>query len=255
MQSMKRKGDGGESFFKRLLDRSRVGERKRRGFAATLRNRLVVGFLVAFPLVVTAFFAKFTFQLLDRWFRPFSRYVFGYQVYGAGLLLSLIGLYVLGMIAANVFGSRLLDVFERFVSRLPLLSPIYQGARQITEAIQIRDTRQFQEVVLVTFPYRGAKSIGFVTRGFQHPTLFGDQPTVLVFVPTTPNPTSGFLVAVPQSDVVSLPISVEAGVKFVISGGLITPDVLLGQPHAMQSGENKEKAGSGSRLSDGDEEV
>jgi len=218
-------------FFRRLAELARRGEDRPRGFGSWLRNRLLVGFLVAFPLVVTIFFGRFIFELLDRWFRPISRHLFGYQVVGGGLLLALIGLLLLGVFATNVFGSRLLNFFERRIARLPLLSPIYQGARQITEAIQIRETNQFRKVVLVPFPHPGVLSIGFVTREFGFRTRFRKEPVSLVFVPTTPNPTSGFLVVVRQSDLDILDITVEEGVKLVISGGLLTPSVLL-QPAA-----------------------
>ena len=147
---------------------------------------------------------------------------------GAGALLALIGLYLLGLIATNVFGGRLFGIFERWTSRLPLLGPLYQGARQITEAIQIRETTDFQQVVMLAFPHPGVRSIGFVTRKFSGPTKFADEGSVLVFVPTTPNPTSGFLVAVPKRDVEVLDITIEAGIKLVISGGLLTPPSLIG---------------------------
>ena len=126
-------------------------------------------------------------------------------------------------------------MFERWISRLPLLGPLYGGARQITEAVQIRETRDFRQVVLLAFPHPGVRSLGFVTREFRGPTSFGEEGSVLVFVPTTPNPTSGFLVAVPARDVEPLDISVEEGVKLVISGGLLTPEVLLGLPAAAPS--------------------
>ncbi len=222
-------------FFRRLAELARRSEERPRGFGSWLRNRLLVGFLAAFPLVVTIFLGRFIFELLDRWFRPISRHLFGYQIVGGGLLLAVIGLLLLGVFATNVFGSRLLNFFERRIARLPLLSPIYQGARQITEAIQIRETNQFRKVVLVPFPHPEVLSIGFVTREFGFATRFHEQPVSLVFVPTTPNPTSGFLVAVKQSDIRVLEITVEEGVKLVISGGLLTPAVLLDPPHAVSS--------------------
>jgi uncharacterized membrane protein len=222
--------DSGETtdtgFFRRIADIARRGD-QRRGFVAWIRLRLVVGFLVAFPLVVTLFFGRFFFEILDRWFRPISKQLFGFQVLGGGLILSLLALLLLGVIATNVFGGRLLTVFERRIARLPLLSPIYQGARQITEAIQIREQTEFRKVVLIRFPHAGVQSLGFVTREFGFATRFADEPTALVFVPTTPNPTSGFLVAVTQREIVTLDISVEEGVKLVISGGLLTPAALL----------------------------
>jgi uncharacterized membrane protein len=214
-------------FFRSAVVLARRTDRKSRGIGQWFRNRLVVGLLVAFPLVVTVFFARFIFGLLDRWFRPISEHFFGFPLVGGGLLLALVGLLLLGVIATNVFGSRLLGFFESWVTGVPLLSPIYQGARQITEAIQVRGTTDFQRVVLISFPHPGMQSIGFVTREFKKATRFGDEPSMLVFVPTTPNPTSGFLVAVLQKDAVNLDIDVEQGVKFVISGGLLTPQALL----------------------------
>ena len=120
--------------------------------------------MVAFPLVVTIFFGRFVFELLDRWFRPISRHLFGFPVPGVGLLLFLLGLYLLGLLATNVFGSRLLNLFERVISRLPAVGPIYQGARKITEAFQLRGSNRFRRVVLVPFPGPGLQSVGFVTQ-------------------------------------------------------------------------------------------
>ena len=113
-----------------------------------------------------------------------------------------------------------------------MLSPIYQGARQITEAIQMHDTAEFRRVVLLPFPNQNVRSIGFVTRDFRNPTAFGDEATSLVFVPTTPNPTSGYLVVVKHADLTSMDMTVEEGVKLVISGGLLTPTRLLASDQA-----------------------
>jgi uncharacterized membrane protein len=222
-----RRDSSGSRFFRTLLVLTRRTDQRSRGFGHWLRARLVVGLLVAFPLVVTVFFARFIFGLLDRWFRPISEHFFGFPLVGGGLLLAVIGLLLLGIISTNVIGGRLLGIFESRITDLPLLSPIYQGARQITEAIQARGTTDFRRVVLIRFPHQEMRSLGFVTRDFRGPTEFADEPSALVFVPTTPNPTSGFLVAALQRNLKTLDISVEEGVKLVISGGLLTPDVLL----------------------------
>jgi uncharacterized membrane protein len=213
-------------FFKRLNDLTGRGE-NRRGVGRWLRARLLVGFMVALPLVVTIFFARFIFGLMDRWFRPISERLFGEQLVGVGLVLSLLILLLLGIAATNVLGARLFTFFERKITGVPLLSPIYQGARQITEAIQMHDTAEFRRVVLLPFPNQNVRSLGFVTRDFRTASAFGDQPTALVFVPTTPNPTSGYLVVVKQYDLTALDMTVEEGVKLVISGGLLTPTRLL----------------------------
>ena len=219
-------------FFKRLADIARRGE-ERRSLGRWVRNRLLVGFMVAFPLVVTIFFGRFIFGLMDRWFRPISDRLFGQPLVGVGLVVSLIILLLLGIAATNVIGARLLSFFEKRITGVPLLSPIYQGARQITEAIQLHDAAEFRRVVLLPFPNQNVRSLGFVTRDFRGATAFGEEATALVFVPTTPNPTSGFLVAVKQADLTTLEISVEEGVKLVISGGLLTPTRLLAPSQAV----------------------
>lgn len=193
-----------------------------------LRTRLLVGFLVAFPLVVTLFFGRFIFALLDRWFQPIARHSFGFAIPGAGLAIFLLSLYLLGVLATNVFGSRLLDLLERLISRVPLVRPVYQGARKITEAIQLRGTTRFRRVVLVPFLGPDIRSLGFVTR---EAASVGDSTGAgytLVFLPTTPNPTSGFLLAVPPDSLVALDLSVEDGIRLVISGGLLAPGAAEG---------------------------
>ena len=213
-----------DGFFRRLSEDER---KPTGGVARWLRRRFAVGFLVAFPLVVTIFFARFIFGLLDRWFRPISRQAFGFEIPGIGFLLFMVLLFLLGVVATNVFGGRVLGFLERRLSWIPLLSPVYGSARQITEAIQIRRSTEFRKVALLDFPRRGMRSVGFVTQEFAHPTRFCAEPCALVFVPTTPNPTTGFLVAVPQRELDVLDISVEQAVKLLISGGLLTPGSLL----------------------------
>lgn len=217
-------------FFHRLGEYVRTREGHPRGAWPWIRRRFLVGILVIFPLGVTILFVRFLFVFLDHWAHPITEQLFGIRIPGLGALLALIALFLLGVLATNVVGSRLLDGFERFIGRLPLLRPIYRGARQVTEAIQLRETEQFRRVVLIPFPHTGVRSVAFVTREFRRPTAFHPHPTVLVFVPTTPNPTSGFLVAVPLADVQALPISVEEGVKLVISGGLLVPNEMLDAP-------------------------
>lgn len=238
-------------FYRRLADPGAPAGGRRRSFASWLRRRFVVGFLVVLPLVVTLFFARFLFQLMDRWFRPISHQLFGREIPGIGLLLVLAIMLLLGVIATNVVGGRLLAYLERLIARVPLLSPIYKGARQVTEAIQIGDTAQFRKVVLVEFPGPGLTSVGFVTREIGVPTLLCPEPAFTIFVPTTPNPTTGFLITVPKRSVKVLDIPVEDGVKMVMSGGLLVPQSLLGPPDASQplpadAGSEAEPSGRGS---------
>ncbi len=214
-------------FFRRLRDITVQRERQEKSLLRRLRNRLLIGFLVTFPLVVTLFFLRFAYRVLDGWFHPISLRLLGFVIPGVGTTLALLGLFVVGILATNLVGGRLLDLLERTISHVPLLSPIYQGARQVTEVLQLRGSEQFRRVVLVPFPHPGVRSVGFVTREIPRTSAFHDEPSVLVFVPTTPNPTSGFLVSVPRSSTVPVDISIEEGVKLVISGGLLLPPSMV----------------------------
>lgn len=218
----------GGGFFRRLAEPEPEAGPPGRRFGRWLRRRFVVGFLVAFPLVITLFFARFIFGLLDRWFRPISLRFFEVEIPGLGFAIFIVIMFILGILATNILGGRILDFFERRIAGVPLLSPVYQSARQITEAIQIRGSTEFRKVVLLDFPRDGLKSVGFVTREFAGATAFSEEPSALVFVPTTPNPTTGFLVALPQRELRALDITVEEGIKLLISGGLLTPAQLLG---------------------------
>ncbi len=219
-----------DGFYRRLAERESDEGPALGRVGRWVRRRFAVGFLVVLPMVITLFFARFIFRLLDEWFLPISERIFGVEVPGIGFVLFIIALFILGILATNMIGGRLLDFVERRVARIPLLSPVYQGARQITEAIQIRGTTDFRKVVLLDFPRDGLRSVGFVTREFSGPTAFCDEPSAMVFVPTTPNPTTGFLVALPQRELEVLDITVEQGVKLLISGGLLTPSQLLRPP-------------------------
>lgn len=221
---MTNEGSRYDGFFRRL---SEDEAKPTSGVGRWLRRRFVVGFLVAFPLVITIFFARFIFGLLDRWFRPISKQFFGFEIPGIGFLLFMVVLFVLGVVATNVLGGRMLSFIERRLSWIPLLSPVYGGARQITEAIQVRKSTEFRKVALLDFPRKGMRSVGFVTQELAQPTRFCAEPCALVFVPTTPNFTTGFLVAVAQRELDVLDISVEEAMKLLISGGLLIPKNLL----------------------------
>jgi uncharacterized membrane protein len=224
-----------DNFYRRLAEREPEEGPALRRVGRWIRRRFAVGFLVVLPMVITLFFARFIFRLLDEWFLPISERIFGVEIPGLGFILFIIALFILGILATNIIGGRLLDFIEHRIARIPLLSPVYQGARQITEAIQIRGTTDFRKVVLLDFPRSDLRSVGFVTREFSGPTAFCKEPSALVFIPTTPNPTTGFLVAVPQRELQVLDITVEQGVKLLISGGLLTPSQLL-RPRSTGSG-------------------
>jgi uncharacterized membrane protein len=141
-----------------------------------------------------------------------------------GLVIALIFLVLIGAIARSVLGQMLVKMGESMLSRIPIMRGLYGAFKQIFHTMLTNTSEAFRKVVLVEFPRRDAWTLGFVTG-----TTMGEaeeklnKPTVNVFVPTTPNPTSGFLLIVPQSDLLMLDMTVEQGIKMVVSGGIITP--------------------------------
>jgi len=201
-----------------------------------LRNLFITGLLVLVPLGVTLWIVYSLFNLTDRAIRnmltePFNRlcqYIFNRDIeippYGIGLIVTVLVILFTGMIAKNLVGRRIISLFEHLLFRLPLVNRIYKAVKQISEAMLQRDKNIFQAVVLLEYPRLGLYSIGFVTSTTVQGVSDKINPdSVAVFVATTPNPTSGFVLIVPRRDVIFLDMTVEDAMKFVISGGVVTP--------------------------------
>lgn len=189
-----------------------------------LRSRFATGALIAFPLVVSLFFGKFIFGLLDSWSYPITARLFGRSVPGAGAALAIVLIFALGILGHNVLGRRLLKLGERLLARVPLVRPIYLGAREITRAFSADRTKSFRRVVLVPFPIEDVWVVAFLTGEVVTTTDEGSRRYATVFMPTTPNPTTGFYMLVPAEKVRPTAMTVEEAVRMVISGGLVTPD-------------------------------
>jgi len=203
-----------------------------------LRNLFITGLLVVVPIGATAFIVYKLFdwtdsyirEALDPHFKVLCEFIFGHSVpippYGIGLVVTVLVILTAGMLARNLIGRRLLGLLENMVLRVPLVNRIYRAIKQISDAVLQRNKTLFREVVLVEYPRLGMYSLGFVTN--QAPRVFDrlEGDSVCVFISTTPNPTSGVLIIVPRRDLIPLNISVEDGIKMVISGGVVIPEVL-----------------------------
>ncbi len=194
-----------------------------------IRRTLVAGTLAAFPLIVTYWVVKWLFGVLDGLFAPIVDRAIGFHIYGLGLLISLAVFYLFGMISANVIGKQFEALFERMMSRLPILRAIYSSAKQVVATFSEGRKRIRQRVVLVEFPAKGNYMVGFVTKeiapGAVHP-----EGSIAVFVPTSPNPTSGALLFLPESAVLHTDMTTEEAFKIVLSGGVIVPETLKRAP-------------------------
>jgi len=164
---------------------------KKLTFFGFFRARFVTGLLVSFPLVVTLFFGRFLFDLIDRWADPISRRLFDRPVPGFGAAVFVVGVFLLGVLAHNVIGRRVLQFGERLFARIPVLRAVYTGTREVTRAFAGNRAKSFRRVVLVPFPNENVWAVAFVTTEFEEATPDGPRRVTAVFMPTTPNPTSG----------------------------------------------------------------
>jgi len=197
---------------------------------ARLRGYFFAGVLVTAPLAITVYIAWLLISFVDE--RVFSLIppVYNPETYlpfsvpGIGLILMVIVLTLVGALTAGYVGKLLLRLSERLLNRMPVVRNIYGTAKQIVETVMNSGTSAFREVALVEYPRRDMWTIGFITgRSVDEVAGIGGEPLVNVFVPTTPNPTSGFLLFLPERDVHRLSMTVEEAVKLVISGGIVAP--------------------------------
>jgi len=194
-----------------------------------LRRYLVAGLLVWLPLVATLY----VIRLLVRWmdqsllllpdqFKPDN--LLGFHLPGVGVLLSLIILLLTGLIAANLFGRKLVGLWERLLSRIPLVRSVYSAVKQLVETMFSDNGNSFRKVVLVEFPRRGLWTLAFLTNN-EHGLVqeATGRDVISVYVPTTPNPTGGYFVLVPREDVREIDLSVDEGLKLLLSMGAVNP--------------------------------
>lgn len=197
---------------------------------ANLRKYLIAGLLIWLPLAATIFVIRLLINLTDRtillippeW-RPEN--VLGFSIPGFGVIVSIFILLVTGMFAANLFGRRLVAFWESILGRIPLVRSIYSSVKQVTETILSSNSKSFRKVALVEFPRKGVWSVGFMSNcGMQKAIDATGQELISVFVPTTPNVTTGFILMVPVTDVIELDLSVEDAFKYIISMGVVVPE-------------------------------
>ena len=151
----------------------------------------------------------------------------GYRIPALGLVITLLIVLAVGWFTTNFFGKRFLHLGETIVEKIPFVRRIYKGSKQVVQSIANADTSTFRKVVLLEFPRRGMLAIGFVTGSARGEVQNLTKENVLnVFVPTMPNPTSGFLIFAPPEELTEVNMSIEDGIKYVVSGGIVTTEEL-----------------------------
>jgi uncharacterized membrane protein len=194
-----------------------------------LRTYIVAGLLVWVPLGITALLVKFMVNFMDQTLlllppdlRPQN--LLGFHIPGLGIVLTVLVLILTGVLAANFFGRKLVGVWESVLDRIPLVRSIYSATKTFAEVVLTDNAQSFKEVLLIEYPRKGLYSLCFQTstRLGEVQSRTGEE-VICVFVPTTPNPTSGVMIMVPRKDVIVLDMQIEEAVKMVVSLGVVVP--------------------------------
>lgn len=190
------------------------------------RSYLLAGLVVWLPILATIVILRFIIELLDKTMSLLpSAYqpeqLFGVHIPGLGVLLSLVLLLVTGLVATNFFGQRLMKWSEAILEKIPLVRSIYNASKQVIHAIFATNSEAFRKVLLVEYPRKGLWSIAFQTGSAEMVGEHLGKEMVSLFIPTTPNPTSGFLMIMPKSEVIELDMSIDEALKFIISLGMM----------------------------------
>jgi uncharacterized membrane protein len=201
-----------------------------------LKNDLIAGLLVVIPLATTIWLSVSTarwainlFTRIPKQINPFdglNPILTDVLNFSVGFTVPLLSILIIGLMARNIAGRWLLDFGERFLQAIPLAGSVYKTLKQILETLLSDSKSKFRRVVLVEYPRKGVWTMGFVT-GKISPQLQNhlQQEVISVFIPTTPNPTSGWYTVVPQEEALDLDISIEDAFKILISGGIVSPEM------------------------------
>ena len=183
----------------------------------SIKRRIFAGLIAIVPIAVTFWILKFLFIFLDGFAAPLLKQV-DIEIPGLGIILTLLFIFILGILITNVLGKTIFSWGEKILDKLPFVNTIYNTIKQITSAFSSSTVKSFEQVVFIQYPRKGLWTMCFVTNQSKNEN---GESFYHVFVPTTPNPTSGVFIIVPQKDAIHPDISVEDGLKAIISGGIL----------------------------------
>lgn len=197
-----------------------------------MRKYFVTGLLILVPLAITAWVLEIIIGTLDQsllllpeeW-QP--RVLVGMDVPGVGTILTLLIIFATGMVAHNYFGKKLVYLWELMLTRIPVVNSIYSSVKQVSDTLFSSSGNAFRKAVLVQYPRQGAWTIAFLT-GTPGGDVRNHLPDgyISIYVPTTPNPTSGFFLMIPRADAIELDMSVDEALKYVVSMGVVSPEFI-----------------------------
>ena len=195
-----------------------------------MRKYFITGLLILVPLAITAWVLNLVISTMDqsllfvpeRW-QP--RTLFGFDIPGLGTLLTVVIVFLTGLLTNNLVGNYVVRMWEKLLKRIPLVNSLYSSVKQVSDTLFSSSGNAFRKAVLIPYPHQNSYTIAFLTGtpgGDVKNHLVGDY--VSVYVPTTPNPTSGFFLMLARKDVVELDMSVDAALKYIVSMGVVAPE-------------------------------
>ena len=215
----------------KILNQSRKSK-----FTSNLRNNFLTGLAVIIPVFITTYLIWSTIGIVDGWVLPLipEKYAIdkfiGIDVKGIGVIIFLLFTVFIGSLTKGYFGRTILKSAESLVDRMPVVRSIYNGIKQIAETVFSQSNNSFERACLVEYPRKGIWAVAFVstkTKGEVSEKIGKNKELFSIFLPTTPNPTSGFLLFLPEKDIIFLDMTVEDAAKLVISAGLVTPKDII----------------------------
>ena len=184
-----------------------------------LRAQFITGILIVVPIGAAILILRWLFLAIDNILQPVAESLLGYTIPGLGLGITVVLIYLAGVVATNIIGRRLIRYGESLLARVPLFRYLYTGIKQILQSVATPGEGGFLQVVLVEFPKKGMRAIGFVT---SESRVESGEKLLSVFIPTSPNPTSGYLEIVRENDIIKTNISIDDALKMVLSAGKVS---------------------------------
>jgi len=184
------------------------------------RGHFLAGILAVIPIAATVLILIWLFTTLDSILQPVIQLIWGHPVPGVGFGIAILLIYLVGVIVSNVIGKRLLNYGESLLARVPVVRQVYTGIKQISESFSMPGKSGFMQTVLVEFPRKDIWTVGFITK--ESPTQSGEI-QLNIFIPTAPNPTSGFLQIVKEDEIIRTDIPVSEALQMIISAGKVSP--------------------------------
>lgn len=185
-----------------------------------LRKQFLTGIFVMVPLGVTILILVWIFSVIDGILQPIVRLVIGHRVPGIGFMVTLVLIYLAGLVASNIGGRKLIRYGEHLLAKIPLVRPLYNTIKQIAESFSSSGKSSLMQTVLLEFPRKGIWTIGFIT---SESTMQSGIKQLNILIPTAPNPTSGFLQIVSEDEVIRTSIPIDEALKMVVSAGKVSP--------------------------------